>query len=145
MKDKNVKLVRRVITELAKNEAIQQGARINVHDLYEEKNPNLEGDFLDMKDWYTRNECGTAACLAGWLAHDPRINAAGLTLEKNDEERMEPSYAGSMGMWALRRFLGFSEVANVNLIFGAKHPNTFDSALERLDEAVAREKENNYA
>ncbi len=156
MNKENIKLTRTVIKELMEAGTVQEGTNVDVHTLYKSEHPNLEGDFLDMGDWMTNHECGTAACLAGWLAHDPRVQAAGLRLEleleksiiPDDEDacgRLVPVYGEGPGrskhMWALRRFLGFKEVKNAILVFGPNHPDTFASALERLDEAVAAERQ----
>jgi hypothetical protein len=135
----NIALVRTVITELMESGRIQEDAIIDVHGEYDD-DPSLEGDFLDMGGWVTEASCGTAACLAGWLGRDPRVNAAGLTLEEGFEDHLVPCYGEHSGMAALTAWLDISPVGT-NLIFGANNPNSFSPGLERLERVVQLEEE----
>jgi hypothetical protein len=143
VKTENVELVRTIITELAESGRIKEGSKHDVHDRYQEENPIVEGDFLDMGGWVTRHECGTAACIAGWVAQDPRGQAAGLTLEpsNNHPNQFVPVYGRYRGMDAKQMFMGFRRTMSAYDVFGADNQETFDSFFKRLDKAVARERE----
>lgn len=140
MNKERIALVRTVITGLMESGRIQEDAMIDIHGEYDDERPNLKGDFLDMGGWVTESSCGTAACLAGWLGRDPRVSAAGLTLEEGFEDHLVPCYGGHSGMAALTAWLDISP-AGTNLIFGANNPNSFKTGLERLEQVVRLEEE----
>lgn len=148
LKEQNIALVRTVIGELNNNPDILQWSNVDVHSEYKEEHPNLEGNFLDMGCWVTDHECGTAACVAGWLARDPRIQAAGLTLELDGsyvDEYLVPAYGKYRSIGALQVFLGFSEHRSAVHVFGANNPDSFEKALERFEQSVQRERELQHA
>ncbi len=97
-----------------------------------------------MGGWVTDHDCGTAACAAGWMGRDPRMNAVGFTLElqgEDVEERLVPCYRGYTDIDALQVFLGFQHCRNIYHVFGASVPNSFSAVLERLEQAVRSEQE----
>jgi len=138
MNVENIELTRRVITDLMEQRRIHEGTPADVHTEYREEDPSLEGDFLDMGGWLTECECGTAACLAGWLASDPEVKAVGLRLEESIDG-LCPAYGKTTAMFAMRDFLGFKEVSSACHVFRADNPNTFASGLQRLEEAISAE------
>lgn len=140
MNRERIELVRTVITELMEAGSVKEDAMIDVHGEYGEEDPSLEGDFLDMGGWVTSSNCGTAACLAGWLGRDPRVQAAGLTLQPGYEDHLIPTYGDHAGMAALTEWLEISPVGT-NIIFGADNPNSFATGLERLERVVQLEEE----
>lgn len=137
MNQANVELVREIITELVSEGDIMQGYQGDAHYeiAYKDSDAFAGQQVLDMGGWITENECGTAACVAGFLCLDERIQARGLHLGYNQGGPF-PAYSDRTHMNALKHFLDFS-FKGANHVFGPNNPNTFASARERLACVVA--------
>lgn len=91
-------------------------------------------DTLDMRLWGTVGECGTVACLAGWLVLDPRIQAEGLMPERESERdisTLRPTYKGYAGLDALEEFFDASDGA-IEHVFGHENENDLQAGIDRL-------------
>ncbi len=96
--------------------------------------PNVNA--LEMSYWGSQNECGTTACIAGWLVLDPRIQKEGLKPHyhrtEHGYEDLQPNYANRVSNEAIMHFFGIGYAA-FDHIFGPDNPNSLSAAIEKLE------------
>jgi hypothetical protein len=95
---------------------------------------------LNMNTWGRQNDCGTSACLAGWMTLDPQLREMGLRNRKDFHpsytDSLEPRFQEAKGGEALVKFFYITH-DEMRYIFGGDNPNSLEKGLSRL-ERVAR-------
>lgn len=103
--------------------------------------PN-RGNRLWLSVWGYDDECGTCACIAGWLTTAPALRARGLRRLKDVSDDVclsnayAPAFAGAEGYSAMAEFFGISLQQSEHL-FSSSNPSSFRHALVRFDQVLA--------
>lgn len=88
---------------------------------------DLDRWFLDDARW---NDCGTAACWAGWCARDAVLREEGLTVT-TFIDRLIPSFAGNRGYQALADFFSITDWAAHYLASPLSYEDSFNPRAVR--------------
>lgn len=95
---------------------------------------------LNMATWGRKSDCGTSACLGGWMTLDPELRAQGLRNRRDffpdHTYSLEPRFEGEQGGYALAVFFDITG-DEMRYVFGGDNPNSLTKGLSRL-ERVAR-------
>lgn len=99
---------------------------------------------FDMSVYYDGDpdDCGTAACMAGWMTRDRDMSAAGFVAMKLPKEPPVPVYGTAIGFNAVAKFLGIGEMDAYRLVSIAAYPRadrpvTPDMVIRRLNLLLA--------
>jgi hypothetical protein len=98
-------------------------------------------DMLDITSWGYYSDCGTVACLGGWMTLDPKLREMGLRHYGDLHPgscSLEPQYAGEGAIGAVMEFFGL-DGHEATYIFGGDNPNSLDAGLSRIQRVLRGE------